>query len=218
MEPELDKVYASQAENYERLVAREDYQGNIPAALERSCSTGRLVCMLAPKARSVRAYDISEHMLAVATGKLKQSGLSNWKTAVAEHRSLPALDGSADLVVTGWSLVYAAIWAKGDWRQELGQALGELKRVLRPGGTLIVLETIGTGTESPKPPADLLDYMGYLDEAGFQKTWIRTDYKFENDAEAKELTEFFFGPEMVTKLISSDPAILPECTGIWWWN
>jgi hypothetical protein len=30
------------------------------------------------------------------------------------------------------------------------------------------------------------------------------------------VTGFFFGEEMVENVTSTDPVILPECTGIWW--
>jgi ubiquinone/menaquinone biosynthesis C-methylase UbiE len=225
---DLAEVYSSKAENYERMIAREDYQGNILQALEQirpaegldvidtGAGTGRLVCMLAPRARSIQAFDVSESMLEVAASRLGASGLDNWKVKVGDHRSLPVADGSADLVVSGWSVVYMVVWNQETWQVELGKALAELQRVLRPGGTLIILETMGTGFESPNPPPDLLDYFKYLDEAGFSSTWIRTDYQFASLEEAKELTAFFFGEEMIGRVISTDPVILPECTGIWW--
>lgn len=222
------EVYSSKAEKYERLVSREDYQHNIEAALlkirdlhgldilDSGAGTGRLAVMLAPLARTIQAYDVSSVMLDVASARLRASGLQNWRAGVADHRSLPAADHSVDVVTSGWSVVYAVVWYPDTWREELARALAELKRVLRPGGTLIILETLGTGEASPNPPADLLEYFKYLEQAGFSSTWIRTDYAFESIAEAKDLSSFFFGEEMIKKAISTDPPILPECTGIWW--
>lgn len=222
------EIYKEKAVNYERLTAREDYQKNIDSTLtqirdmrgldviDTGAGTGRLACMFAPAARSMRAYDTSAAMLEIAKEKLSASGLSNWQVEVADHRSLPAADQSADVIVSGWSVVYTVVWYPDNWKEELGKALAEMKRVLRPGGTLIILETMGTGQEAPNPPGDLLDYFKYLDEAGFSSTWIRTDYKFTSREEAKELASFFFGEEMVARISSADPTILPECTGIWW--
>ncbi len=222
------EIYHTRAEDYERLVAREDYQGHILAALqdirpmrgldvvETGAGTGRLACLLAPLARSVRAFDAAAPMLAVARRKLVRSGLRNWTLGVAGHHALPVESRSADVALSGWSLAYAALWAHSDWRAELGQALGELRRVLRPGGTLILLETQGTGVETPHPPADLKDYFAYLAAAGFQSAWIRTDYRFAGRAEAAELAAFFFGKEMIGKLLPPERVLLPECTGVWW--
>ena len=170
------------------------------------------------------AFDTSSAMLEIASERLKASGLTNWRTQVADHRQLPAQDGSCDVVLSGWSVVYTVVWSQDDWQKDLGQALAEIRRVLRHGGTIIILETMGTGSETPNPPADLLDYFKYLEEDGFSTTWFRTDYKFFSKEEAQKLISFFFGDEMLQKL-QINPAkpgsteeliILPECTGMWW--
>ncbi|HNN14596.1 MAG TPA: hypothetical protein PKL78_13635, partial [Anaerolineales bacterium] len=56
----------------------------------------------------------------------------------------------------------------------------------------------------------------WLDEMGFQKTWIRTDYQFESLAEAEELSRFFFGNALGDQVVQHQWTILPECTGVWW--
>ena len=226
---DYEKIYNEQAYEYERLVAHEDYQGNIFAALEQikplegldvvelGAGTGRLTCMVAPVVKTIQAYDISAHMLEVATAKLKESGLQNWKTGIADHRELPVGDQSANLAISGWSICYTTSGYEEGWQRELGKALDEMKRILRPGGTIIILETLGTGHKTPTPPDGMKPYLAFLDkEAGFSSTWIRTDYLFESLEEAKEATSFFFGEEMVENVIGTDPVILPECTGIWW--
>jgi ubiquinone/menaquinone biosynthesis C-methylase UbiE len=225
---DYERIYNEHADKYELLVSREDYEKNIFAALneirplegldvvELGAGTGRLTCMLAPLVKTIQAYDISGHMLEVATAKLEKSGLQNWQTAVADHRELPLGDQAADLAISGWSIVYTVVWHEETWRRELGKALAEMKRVLRPGGTIILLETLGTGYETPTPPDDLRAYFAFLEEEGFSSTWIRTDYQFESLEEAKELTSFFFGEDMAKKVMSEGLVILSECTGIWW--
>jgi hypothetical protein len=93
-----------------------------------------------------------------------------------------------------------------------------MRRVLRPGGTAIILETLGTGRETPHPPSEALAaYYAMLEtDYGFASTWIRTDYRFESQAEAEELTGFFFGAASATTTTEEGYAIVPECTGIWW--
>jgi ubiquinone/menaquinone biosynthesis C-methylase UbiE len=272
--PDLKDIYDRQADVYDELVAREDYQHNLIAAINRvrpatgldvvelGAGTGRLTCMLAPVAKSVRAFDASPAMLAVAAAKLmattetavattgtavattgtavattgtavaatktaraakpsaaakpQGSRVANWQLRVADHGRLPLPDGVADLALAGWSLCYAALDHPDRWRETLAQALGEMQRVLRPGGTCLIIETLGTGFETPHPPDALKDYLNYLVEAGFHSEWIRTDYEFESLAEAERLIQFFFGDELAAQTVREQWQILPECTGLWW--
>lgn len=222
------QIYQTDGDRYEALIAREDHEGNILKALEEilnpsgldildlGAGTGRLAVMLAPRARSMQAFDVSEEMLRVCRGRLEASGLSNWKVEVADHRQLPVANHSADLVVSGWSVSYLAVWNPGSWRAELEKWLGEMKRVLRRGGLIVLFESLGTGNESPIRLEHLREFYPWLDEVGFQNKWIRTDYKFTSLEEAEELSRFFFGDELGDKVKTNGWVILPECTGVWW--
>ena len=150
--------------------------------------------------------------------QLAKTGLRNWTATVADNRALPVVNRVADISIAGWSLGYCTTWYAQSWRREIGQALAEMKRVLRPGGTVVILETLGTGSERPCPPTDALAaYYAWLErEHGFSSTWIRTDYRFQSLSEAQESTRFFFGDEFADRISRENWVILPECTGIWW--
>jgi len=220
-------IYRSQAEQYDYLIDREDYQGNLLPALHDHCSmqglrviesgagTGRLTRMLAPEVASILAMDRSAHMLAAARGHLQAMGLNNWRLAMCDHRHLPAADASADVVISGWSVAYLVEEGGADWQTEVDRALAEMERVLSPGGCIVLLETLGTGFETPTPPEHLNDYLPYLEQVGFRRSWLRTDYRFESLQEAEELSGFFFGPELAEKARRNNWVILPECTGVW---
>ena len=228
--PDHDDIYARHADQYERLVSREDYRHSILPALQRirplagldvvelGAGTGRLSCLLAPMVRSLCILDASQHMLDVATAKLERGGLHDWRAQVADHRSLPVDDCTADLVIAGWSVCYLVTRQGGGWQEALQGALGEMRRVLRPGGTIVLLETLGTGHDAPHPPDTLADYYDYLEVVDFASTWIRTDYHFQSLAEAEELVRFFFGQELAALVVERNWVILPECTGVWWLN
>jgi ubiquinone/menaquinone biosynthesis C-methylase UbiE len=222
------KIYQTEADRYEALVSREDYQGNIMKALEEivdasglevldlGAGTGRLTLLLAPHVKSIRAFDVSAEMLRVCRERLLASGLSNWGVDVADHRELPMSDRSVDLVVSGWSVAYLYSWYPESWRDALGKWLGEMKRVLRRGSFIVLFESLGTGNETPIQLEHLKEYYGWLDETGFQNKWIRTDYQFRSLDEAVELAGFFFGEEMADQISKNGSAFLPECTGVWW--
>ena len=222
------KIYQSDGDRYEALISREDHQRNIPRALDEivnvsgldvfdlGAGTGRLTLMLAPRVKSIRAFDASDEMLRVCRERLTAGGFSNWQADVADHRQLPVEAHSADLVVSGWSVAYLCVWNPETWRAELEKWLGEMKRVLRPGSFIVLFESLGTGNESPIRLEHLKEYYPWLDETGFQNKWIRTDYQFESVDEAEELSRFFFGDELGDKVRQNNWVIVPECTGVWW--
>jgi ubiquinone/menaquinone biosynthesis C-methylase UbiE len=227
--PTEKEVYEAHADQYERLIRREDYQNNLLAAIETyfpldknvdvielGAGTGRLTRLLAPYVGSIKAFDSSAHMLGAAETSLRELGFTNWETGMADHRHIPVTDGSTDLVISGWSFCYLAVWGGADWGTALQDGLDEINRVLRPGGMALIIESLGTGTEKPRPPEHLVAYFDWLTEAGFERGWMRTDYRFESIGEAVELSTFFFGAEMGQQVREKNWVVLPECTGIWW--
>lgn len=228
MSDQEKQIYQTEADRYEALISREDYQGNILRAIEGivnvdgldvldlGAGTGRLTLLLAARVKSIRAFDASAEMLSVCRERLLASGLSNWLVQVADHRQLPVPDHSADLVVSGWSVSYLAVWNPERAEQELDRWLLEMQRVLRPDGQIILLESLGTGNESPFRLEHLEPMYRWLQEKEFKSTWIRTDYQFASLQEAVELSSFFFGDELGKKVEQNRWIILPECTGLWW--
>lgn len=226
--PDNKTVYAHHGNEYEALIAREDYQGNILRALREitplenrvvldlGAGTGRLAALLTPLVSHVHAFDIAPDMLRVCRQKLTESGFTNWEVNIADHRQLPVDDHSANLVVSGWSVSYLAVWNADSWQAELEKALAEMKRVLKAGSFIVLFESLGTGNESPVELDHLKNFYSWLDEVGFQKRWIRTDYQFESLDEAEYLARFFFGDELGDKVRKNNWVVLPECTGVWW--
>jgi ubiquinone/menaquinone biosynthesis C-methylase UbiE len=223
-------IYARHAAEYDRLVEAEDEQGNLPRAIERimplagatvveaGAGTGRVSALLASRARAVLACDISAHMLGRAALNLSRRGLGNVGLAVADNRRLPAASGAAHLSVAGWSFGHTTDWEPVTWRAEIGAMVDELLRVLRPGGAAVIVETLGTGRDTPAPPTERhAAYYEWLErERGFARTWIRTDYRFASRSAADEATGFFFGAPMPVHEAPGGAAVVHECTGIWW--
>lgn len=223
--PTEKEIYEKHADMYERLIQREDVEGNLPKAIDAICppdgldvidlgaGTGRLARLLAPRARTLRAFDASGQMLKVASDSLRAMGLTNWQAQVADHRLLPVVDSSADLVVSGWSFSYLSVWGN---RQELEAGWREILRVLRPGGTVILIESLGTGWQVPIRLEHLADYYAWLEEMDFSSAAIATDYEFESLYEARELVGFFFGEDMAKDAGFLYSTRLREFTGLWW--
>ncbi|MGG4103096.1 class I SAM-dependent methyltransferase [Paenibacillus lautus] len=223
----IDEIYDQQAKAYEAMVSRQPdlsdiIQGIRPYkgldVLDLGAGSGRLSTLLAGDVRSLMCTDISQPMLNILDEKLFEAYDShNWTTVVADHRNLPVDSSSVDLIVSGWSISYLTNSGEEDCHENLRLVMAELQRVLRPGGTIFIMETMGTGTETPNPPNFLTDYYARLEqEYGFSHQWIRTDYVFDTVEEALQNTGFFFGEELTNKIQANQWSTVPECAGIWW--
>lgn len=228
--PEQSEIYSHHAQEYERLIVKEDYKGNLLPAIQALCSveelivadigsgTGRFIRMLQPYTKWIFGLDISIPMLNVAKKHLFQQPISNWCLAAADNRSLPLCSDSVDFAISGWSYGHATVWYEDRWREEIEPSVQELLRIVRPGGTAMIFETMGTGVDEPGPPTKTLKayYAFLVQEFGFKQSILETDYRFDSLQEAEEVSRFFFGDEMGDKVRERNWVILPEWTGMWW--
>jgi ubiquinone/menaquinone biosynthesis C-methylase UbiE len=219
------EIYAHHADAYDELVAAEDCDGNLLPALARVMSvagrvvevgagTGRVTRLLARAGATVVATEPSAAMLEVGRQRLGEHANVSWHQASAS--ALPVDDAWADAGVAGWVFGHFREWMPAGWEGELAQALAELGRAVRRGGTLVIIETLGTGASEPAPPTPgLAEYYAWLEVRGFARTWIRTDYGFASVDEAVRVTGFFFGEAFAARVREQGWARVPECTGIW---
>lgn len=219
------EIYANHAEAYDELVTAEDVDGNLAAALQRvmpdvgrvvevGAGTGRVTRLLARMGATVLATEPAAAMLDVARRHL--GAHENVRLALASAGSLPADDDWADAVVAGWVFGHFRYWMPEGWQDEIAGFLAECERVVRPGGAVVVIETLGTGSAKPAAPSPELDeYYRWLEGRGFTRTWFRTDYQFDSVDEAARVTGFFFGEEFGERVRREGWARIPECTGLW---
>ena len=90
-------------------------------------------------------------------------------------RHLPFHSAWADLVSAGWAIGHLRSWFADDWQTQIGSVLDEMHRVVAPGGALIILETLSTGSLTPAPPnAALAEYYDWPEQTwGFSRETIR---------------------------------------------
>jgi ubiquinone/menaquinone biosynthesis C-methylase UbiE len=216
-------VYRDSADAYDELVSAEDVDGNLGPALfgdnhssfrravEIGAGTGRVTQLLMARCDHVAATDISPSMLATASAK----GISS--LGVADAVALPFESNSADLTVAGWVFAHFRLWMPDDWRQNTDSAIDEMRRVLTPGGRLVIIESLGTGVSGARPPnKELAEFHQFLsNEHDLTLGIIETDYVFDTVVRAAEVTGEFFGEQFAAKVLENRWTRIPEFTGVW---
>ncbi|MDP6539028.1 MAG: metalloregulator ArsR/SmtB family transcription factor [Planctomycetota bacterium] len=99
---------------------------------------GLLTLMLAEIAVSVSAVDISPEMLAQLARRAAERGIDNIEWIEAEIEDLPMPDASHDCAVLSQALHHAVVPQR---------ALEEARRVLVPGGRVLVIDLLAHGEE-----------------------------------------------------------------------
>lgn len=222
------RIYASRAADYHRMIAPEDADGNLFHAIQQvtplhgkrlldlGTGTGRLTLLLAKQAAQMVGLDLHWDMLR-ENARQRSLLTVHWSLLQGDMRALPLPDGWADVVTAGWAIGHLRGWYADDWQTQIGRVLREMQRVAAPGGVLIIVETLTTGSLAPAPPTEpLAEYYAWLEsEWGFRRQTIRTDYQFASVEEAATRTEFFFGAALAEKIRAEGWARLPEWTGVW---
>lgn len=225
-----DTLYSDHTYEYEILVSHEDYQEELLAAIQRiqslagrvaaefGAGTGRLTNLLAGHIRKLATCDVTDAMLRMAQAKRRKYGWKNVSLVLADSRRMPFRPGWADFAIEGWAFLQIAVWHPQDWQVQLGRALDEMQRLVRPGGRMILIETLGTGESTPKVAPFFRAVYDFLEaQRGFTPVAIRTDYCFETMEQIQQVVLPLFGPEMLERLIETRAGwVLPECTGLWW--
>ncbi|BBP36173.1 hypothetical protein VEE67_34040 [Escherichia coli] len=97
---------------------------------------GRPTFGAAQNVSAVVAYDLSAHMLDVVAQAAEARQLKNITTRQGYAESLPFADNAFDIVISRYS---AHHW------HDVGAALREVNRILKPGGRLIVMDVMSPG-------------------------------------------------------------------------
>lgn len=105
--------------------------GPFDLAVDFGTGTGRMLSLLASRAKRVEGIDLNHHMLTVARANLSKAGVANAAVRHGDATAAPYGDGVADLVVIHQVLHYL---------DDPGRALAEAGRVLKPGGRLVVVD------------------------------------------------------------------------------
>lgn len=116
-----------------RRLALADAHGNV---LELGCGTGALLAAMASTGRAVVGLELSPAMQHVAAQRFARGGVHPAQVR-ARAEQMPLATGSFDTVIATFPAPYILAPA----------TLGECRRVLRPGGSLVV---VGLWVQAPR--------------------------------------------------------------------
>jgi len=102
--------------------------------LDVATGGGHTALALAGIARRVVAYDLTEPMLQAARGHLQARGAANVAFVAGDAGALPFEDGAFDVVTCRTAAHHFA---------DVGAAVRQIHRVLRPGGALLLQDILG---------------------------------------------------------------------------
>jgi demethylmenaquinone methyltransferase / 2-methoxy-6-polyprenyl-1,4-benzoquinol methylase len=126
-------------------------------ALDLATGTGDIAFALASHGARVVGLDITQRMIEIAAAK-QASGRRVTSFLVGDMMALPLADRSVDLVTTGYGLRNVP---------ELGPAIDEIARVLRPGGLVLSLDF-----NRPANAGLRAVYLTYLTIVGGALGWV----------------------------------------------
>jgi SAM-dependent methyltransferase len=119
--------------------------GGRPRVLDLGCGNGALLQRLAPRVSGALGVDASAAM--VERARQRCAGRPELRIERVEGPRIPAEDGSFDVAISMLSFRYL------DW----DPLMVELRRVLRPGGRLLVIDMVDKPVEARHVPRMLLD-------------------------------------------------------------
>lgn len=163
----------AQGEDLPAMVALAELRGD-EQVLDAGCGAGHTALAFAPHVAQVMATDFTADMLRQVEDLAAERRASNVITQAGDVEDLPFSDGSFDLVVSRYS---AHHWPHPQ------KALAEFRRVLRPGGRVVLSDVVGfddytcdtylNAIEVLRDPSHVRDYtptewLTFFSTAGFQ--------------------------------------------------
>jgi ubiquinone/menaquinone biosynthesis C-methylase UbiE len=220
MTDRYQNIYANEASTYDELVRVEDTDGHVKEAVlaalrdarrvvDVGAGTGRVTRWLLDAGKEVVAVEPVEGMRTIGAAALPKAV---WHPG--EASALPLPDHSVDAAVEGWAFGHVMASDPANWESRSRAFIAELRRVVRPGGVVVLIETAGTCVDQAAPPPHLLPLYALWQSLGFVSRDLSSDYRFSSADEAARVMGAFFGESMATRVRARGLARVPEFTRV----
>ena len=165
-----------------------DRPGRVIAALDEALPlSGQVLDIGAGDGFTARRLQTADRkMVAVEPARkmISSDDALSWTRGDAEH--LPFATASFDAAYATWAYFFSR-----DWSPEPG--IAELHRVVKPGGSLLVVDNLGDDEFCALASAEITADPAYWARQGFRCRTIETTFAFESMADARSLLGFYFG-------------------------
>ncbi len=201
-------------EVYESENRAQDVDGRIPAELQRiapwdgrtivdvGCGTGFHLPMFASRAH--RVVGVEPHGPLVDAARIRVAGLANVEVVSGSAEALPLDDDSVDIVHARTAYFFGP---------GCGRGVSEAMRVLRPGGTLVVVDLdVGASPYGDWMRADLPNYdcaavESFFAAQGFDLTRVDTRWEFADRATLDAVLGIEFTARTAARAARSIPGL-----------
>jgi len=220
---QMNEMYDNFSDRYDLLISHEDYQHNLRDFLkanaewkdktlyEFGAGTGRLTQYYEKDIAEATAFDNSDNMLQAARKKVTSRNVTIEKL---DNTEIHTLQDQVDIVLEGWSFGHLIAEKSDDVYTWLKYLDSNCKRLAKE--KVILIETMGTNVNMPNVSnPSLVKMYQFLEQNGYKKNIVKTDYKFDSAETAASIMGAFFGSEMEKAVLNSKRVIVPEYTGIW---
>lgn len=210
-------------EIYEAENAAADPDGRLIAALravgdwsgrdvlELGCGTGFHLPELAGSARNVWAVEPHPPLAALARRRTRR--LTNVTVSVGTAEATGLADACVDVVIARWV-----------WATESPAAVAELARVLRPGGTVMIVDndpsrsTFGAWFAEAYPDRAASRFWA---ERGWASVPVQMGWRFESVEDFASVVRIEFPPRVADRILASypggtGPVEVDYAVRIWW--
>lgn len=133
--------------------------------LDVGCAAGHTAFAFAPHVRAVVGVDLSRDMLGEAARQAAARGIENVRWEEASAAALPYADATFDIVACRMVVHHFPV---------LVPSLAEMARVLKPGGQMIVVDTISPEDEAL---ADFINQIEVLRDPSHSRNWTITEWQ-----------------------------------------